>query len=206
MSESQVNAYFIDDDLVQNSFSSKDDILLEKVISDPSELIENFSPRFSNKNLSEAVKELIYGEEKEGYPFHYSFALWIVVDAIAERRPKKPHISYPFIDLYDFNESLEENTSYSQLLEIFKSLNNEENNKFPYQLMEWGDVPGFAYISKSELEAMKSEIKSLKSEIKKEKEWTYDIEEPDDVLHILSWLEQASKKKKNLLLVMEGSL
>lgn len=206
MSEYQVDAYFVDDDLVQNTFASKDERLLKKVVSDPNGLITEFSQRFSGKELSEAIRELIYGEEKDGYPFHYSFALWIIVDAVAERRPKKPHIPYPFMDLYDFNEMLEAMASYPQLLELFKSLNNEVENTFPYQLRQWGDLPGFAYVSRSRLLAMKEEIKALKTEIKKRREWTNNIEEPDDVVRILSWLELALKKKQNLLLVMEGSL
>ena len=109
-------------------------------------------------------------------------------------------------DLYDFNETLEKNASFPLLLELFRSLNNQENNTFPYQLIDWGDVPGFAYISESELVTMQGEIKKLKSEIKKGKEWTDDIEEPADILKILSWLQQASNKQENILLVMEGSL
>lgn len=206
MSESQVNAYFIDDNFVGNTFSSKDEQLLKKVISDPNQLIEEFAPRFSNKTLPEAVRELIYGEEQEGYPFHYSFALWIIVDALAEARPKKPHIPYPFTDLYEFNALLEERGTYPQLLTVFQSLNNEVDNTFPYQLRQWGDLPGFAYVPRAGLAAMKDEISGLKSELKKPKGWALEVEEPDDIVHILNWLERAAKKKENILMVMEGSL
>lgn len=199
-------AYFIDDDFVQNNVSSQDDNLLGKVMSDPSGMIEDFSPRFSKKDLPQAIKELIHGQEEQGYPFHYSFALWTIVDALAESKPKKPHIPYPFIDLYDFNELLEMQSSYPALLEIFKSLNYEIYNKFPYQLSEWGDMPCFAYIAKSELEVVSNEIKTFKSEVKAKKTWINDIESIEDITHVLSWIEQADKKKENLLLVMEGDL
>ena len=206
MSESQINAYFIDDDLIKNSFSSKDNALVKQVFSDPNGLINNFSSGFSGKNLSDAIRDLIYGDEEDGYAFHYSFALWIVIDTIAKERPKEPHIPYPFLDLYEFNELLEENTSCLQLLEIFRSLNNEVDNKFPYQLNNWGDLPGFAYISNLDTRVLASEINRLVLAIEEEDEWTLDIEDSDDILHILSWLRQAATNEKNILLVLEGSL
>lgn len=206
MSESQVNAYFVDEDLIHNGFSSKNAKVLERVLSDPNGLIERFSPRFSNKSLADAVRELVNGEEQKGYPFHNSFALWIIVDATAERRPHKSHIPTPFIDLYEFNELLEDQGIYAQLLEVFRSLNYEVHNKFPYRLIEWGDLPGFAYVSVADLEGLKNEIVNLELAFENEKEWTLGIEEPDDVLQILAWLQQALKTKQDILLVMEGDL
>lgn len=210
MSESQVNAYFIDDHFVENTFGSKDTNLLQTVLADPSGKIANYSPRFSGLTLAEAATDLVNGVEKDKRPFHYSFALWIIIDALCKERPNQPHIPYPFMDLYDFNDALEAQTSYAQLLTTFEHLNKQGINTFPHQLKTWADIPGFAYLSKSDIKKLLPEIRKLTSDIKNEEgirnRWTLGIEEPEDVLQILGWINEAAKKDKNLLLVMEGDL
>lgn len=169
-------------------------------MADPNGILAEYSPRFSGLTLSEATADLINGTEKDKLPFHYSFALWIITDALSKERPSKPNIPYPFIDLYDLNEALEDHTSYTQLLSVFEPLNNQGKNKFPYQLKAWGDVPGFSYISKFDAKKLSSEVTSLKSDIesggKGGNSWIDDIEEPDDILQILSWLNEAEEKTK----------
>lgn len=205
MSESQVDAYFIDDNFAQTNIASKDERITKQVLTDAQQLLELYSPRFSGLTLSQAVADLVNGEEQDNRPFHYSFALWAIIDARADGRPNSAHISYPFMDLYDFNELLESKQSFPSLLKIFESLNNEGTNAFPYQLKSWGDMPGFAYIPRQD-KALKGEIQALKADLNSEKPWTDRIEEPDDLLQILSWIEEAISQDKNLVMVMEGSL
>jgi len=206
VSESQFSAYFIDKELIESSFSSEDHALLARVTADPNGLISDFSGRFSGKTLQQAIRDLIFGQEQPGHPFHNSFALWIIVDALVSDRPPKPDITDSFVDLYDFNEALAENGNYPNVLNIFQALNAEIENAFPFQLFEWADVPGFAYIGQSDLKVVANESKKLIAEIKSQSGWVEEIEEPNDLLKVLRWLEDAKTENKNLLIVMEGPL
>lgn len=206
MSESQVNAYFVTNAILEKGFSSGDPRALEKVLADKNGFLESFSSRFSRKTLREAVQDLVNGKEEENLPFHYSFALWIIVDGLAEKRPSNPHIPPPFLDLYDFNALLAKQEKYGNIAQIFLSLNNEIPNAFPHQLKQWGDMPGFAYLDYESLQKVEKEIKELKADFEQEKEWTLEIEEPGDIEKILGWLEEALSKKENVFLVLEGDL
>lgn len=206
MSESQVDAYFISDTFAQENIASKNPDVVTSVLKKSKDLLETYSPRFSGLTLEQAVDDLVNAKEQDNRPFHYSFALWAIINAQADSRPADPHIPYPFMDLYDFNEILEAQGSFKGLLSIFESLNNQVSNNFPYQLKAWGDIPGFAYLPRNISPSLKKEIQQLRNDIDNDKSWTIDIEEPEDLERILSWIEDAIAKDKNLVLIMEGDL
>jgi hypothetical protein len=207
MSEYRVDAYFLEKKAIQEAVGSKNQNLKEQILLDKSEIISQFSGRFSGKELKVAVGELVDGNIEKGFPFHYSFSTWALVDTISESRPDNPLIGYPFIDLYDFVEILVNEKLYPKLKDIFESLNGM-NSKFdlPIDIGEWGDVPCISFLETID-KSIAEEAGQMKDDINNEEDWTFEFDDDlEDIEQILDWLLQAHNLNKSTCLIMEGDL
>ena len=207
MSEYRVDAYFLEKKAIQEAVGSKSQELKERILLDKSEIISESSGRFSGKDVKVAINELVDGNIEQGFPFHYSFATWALIDEISETRPENPFIGYPFIDLYNVVELLEEKGIYPKLKSVFESLNGM-NSAFdlPIDIGEWGDIPCITYLESVD-STLAEEASQMKDDINNDANWTLDLEEDlEDIEQILDWLLQAHNLNKSICLVMEGDL
>jgi len=207
MSEYHVNAYFLEKDKTQKIVGSKNEKLIAEVLKDESGIIDSVKGRASGKEMTTAVKELINGNIEEKFPYHYAYATWAAIAVITEERPNDPMIGYPFIDLYDFVEMLENHSVYPKLKAVFASLNgdNSEHN-FPIDIGEWASMPCITYVETIDDE-MVAEAKQMKKDIEDFADWSCDWElDYDDVEQLLGWIEEAHEQKKSLCMVMDGDL
>ncbi len=205
MAENQLNAYFVDEALIKRGFGSGSAEVIDSVLEDRNGLVASYRERFSGKTLEEAIADLVNGYEADNWPFHYSFGLWIIVDSLAGQRPDEPR-SELFVDLYGFNEALEEQSAFPLLSAFFKALNNEAPNDFPYQLKSWGDMPCFAYADYARIARMAPELARFSTALADEESWLDKVDDLEDLEVVVAWLEQALEEKRNLMLVLEGSL
>ncbi|MAU16005.1 MAG: hypothetical protein CMH46_10765 [Muricauda sp.] len=205
MSEYRVDSYFLEKKTIQEAVGSGSQELKDKLVVQ-SKIISEFSERFSGKALKDAAIELIDGNI-EGFPFHYSFSAWALVDLLSESRPDHPYIGYPFVDLYDFVEILEGDDIYPKLKDVFESLNGMNSTfDLPIDIGEWGDMPCITYLETVD-DTMAEEARQMKKDIKNEEDWTFDFDNDlEDIEQILDWLLQANKEGKSLCLVLEGDL
>ncbi len=206
MSEYSVEAYFLDKKSIQEAVGSKDAALEKRVLEDKAKIIKNFKGRFSDKKLTTAIKELIDGEIEEGFPFHYSFAVWALVAVVAESRPSKPSIGYPFVSLYDLAEVLED-APYPKLRSIFEGLNGMNTDlQLPLAIGDWGEMPCIAFVEEVE-EALQAEAIQMQKDLANNADWLLDFDDDiEDIERILDWILEAYKYKKSLCLVLEGDL
>ena len=207
MSEYSVEAYFLSRDTVKQTFGSKNQTVLKRVLEDESRIIKNHKDRFSGKTLAEAVADAIEGKIEDKYDFHNAFAAWAVIAATADGRPENPSIGAPFMSLYDVCDALEEGGSYKKLLKVFRALNGEGTEYIlPTGTKTRAAMPGIAYVESKDAEALRKEIDRLKEELEDDADWTLDIEEPDELMQILDWLTEAADKQLNICLVLDGDL
>lgn len=206
MSEYSVNAYFLDKKAIQKAVGSKDVELINKVLEDNSKIVKDFKGRFADKKFTTAIKELINGEMEEDFPFHYSFAAWALVAVIADARPAKAFIGYPFVSLYDWIETLE-NTPYDKLRSVFEGLNGMNSDfQLPISLSDWAEIPCIVFLEEVE-ETLLAEATQMKQDMAEDAEWLLDFDDDiEDIEQILDWIIEAYQRKRSICLVMEGDL
>jgi hypothetical protein len=207
MSEYSVEAYFLSRDTIKQTFGSKDQTVLKRVLEDKSRIIKNHKDRFSGKTLAEAVADVIEGKIEAKYDFHNAFAAWAVIAETADGRPENPSIGAPFMSLYDVCEVLEEEGGYKKLLKVFRALNGEGTKyALPTEMKIRAAMPCIAYIESEDAESLRKEIDRMREELEDDADWTLDIDEPDELTQILDWLTEAAEKQQNICLVLDGDL
>lgn len=207
MSEYGVDAYFLELKLLKGKIGSNDQDLLGRVLADESKIIASFSGRFSGKTLVEAVTDLLTGDVDSSKPFHYGFALWATIATLACTRPHEPSIGYPFIDLYDLCEALEEHGEFPEFLQLFQALNgSSEGHCLPTFGWESSQIPCFAYLDAEHYEGLDEEIEGFREAIQEDAEWLSEVEELEDVERILDWVSEGVDKQQSSCLVLEGNL
>ena len=207
VSEYRLEGYFVSTPELTAAFNSGDVDLLDKVREDENELLSDMNSR-TEGDVSEHLQDLIIGTPSSdpAYQAAYSFGVWAITEAVAETQPRDPIIGYPFLDLYEVCETLR-TTPYTRLTQFFEAINGERPHAFPYQLPGgWYDLPGIGYIDAEEINKYAGEATRMRADFNRDEEWTLDIEEPEDIVQVLDWIEEAKQLKMSLAVFMDGDL
>lgn len=224
MSEYNAQAYYCDRQKIATVIGSNNTSLMDEVISDTSGRLSQYANRFtsSKKSLSEAVRDIFLGTIEDNLPFHYSFAILIIISHIANKQ--LPDICQsPFVDLDNWSKTLTKTNSYPLLANIFGALGGYGTNEFhvPVAYHNWAPRPGLVWLDLPTLEGLVPEIAQMKTDITNyEKSFTSSDQEsvitPSwiqlledecfEILPLLSMLTQALGDQQEICIAYDGDL
>ena len=207
VSEYRLEGYFVSTPELTAAFNSGNQALLDEVRNDENDILSDMNSR-TDGAVTDRLEDLIIGtpSTNEQHQAAYSFGVWAVTEAVAETQPRDPIVGYPFLDLYEVCETLR-TTPYTRLTQFFEAINGERPHAFPYQLPGgWFALPGIGYIDAEEINKYAGEASRMRADFNRDEEWTMDIEEPEDIVQVLDWIEEAKQLKMSLAVFMDGDL
>ncbi len=206
MSEYRLQAYFIDHEQLAAAAGSNSAELAARVRADEDGLADSFAGNHDGIPPLAAAEQLLAGKDgSEQNPFAYSYGAWMLTAAVSEEAPQPDVIGYPFTDLYAVTETFR-GTPYGRLTHFLEALNGERENELPLRLASWAELPGTGYVPAGEISKLAGEARRCRRDFTNDEDWTLELDEPEDIVQILEWIEAAHERKTGLAVFMDGDL
>jgi hypothetical protein len=224
---SSIDAYYVTTATISAAIGSKDAALKKQVLADPQGLIRAHKDRYDDKPLVDAIEEIIQGNMGDFFEFGYNttLAFWPVIAALATERPANPTIADVGFGLDDLATELEEAELFPLLTKLFWSLMAYDENPFALKLKKYpslADRPSLVALSPTVLKKLSGEAEMRQSLVAapepakptkaakapkapKVPKWRREIgDHSAALLQLFAWLDEASSKKHELILVLDG--
>jgi hypothetical protein len=220
-----IDAYYVSTATISGVIGGKDASLKKQVLADPSGLIRAHKDRYDDKPLVDAIDEIFQGTMGAFFEFGYNttLAFWPVIAALASERPANPTIADVGFGLDDLAAELEEAELFPSLTKLFWSLMAYDENPYALKLKKYpslADRPSLVALSPAVLKKLASEAAEMRqslavapeaaktskgSKAPKVPTWRREIgDHSAAVLQLLDWLDDASNRKHELVLVLDG--
>ncbi|MEM1043923.1 MAG: hypothetical protein AAGI91_15010 [Bacteroidota bacterium] len=157
--------------------------------------------------IAEAAVRIVQGEAPlDASAPAFSFARWLVAHAVSAGTPDPPWIGYPFVDLYAVNEVFRQRP-YSRLTQFLEELGGEQADRLPLGEGTSFPLPGVGYADPERLAAMAGEARAARRALEAEEDWTFDLDDdPEDLVQVFQWIEDAAGGEVALALFLTGDL
>ncbi|MDT0633276.1 hypothetical protein [Rubrivirga litoralis] len=212
MSEYRAAALRLDPAALAAAPASGDAGLVDAVRREAPGFLAEMAPRLPDGAVVAAAVALVEGGAVDADGAAYAFGRWLVARALRVGAPTPPEIGYPFVDLYAVTAAFRP-TPYALVTAFLEELSGERADRLPLGPPASFPLPGVGYAGPDRLAALAPEARAARLVLETAAEdgdaaedWTGDVDEPEDVVQVLAWVEAAAPTGHALTVFVDGDL